>query len=310
LRLARERVAQLEQVRQAATVEHEAATEALVHLGGGVWHRRERTAAAERLTLAEHGVQTTTRQAGQAAERAGRLRRAEQQRAGWLERHADLPQRQRLVTRELAWRGRADARALALDPPGWLVTELGPLPPAEQAGGRAAWTQAAVELDAWRRAYGLDGERPAKHGGREPARAVRERQPIDRVRSTPAMRPGQAATGDELAGAPVLPAGAAPWGRRNGRRWRDPGSAPFGRSGQLGDVPTATAEGLLGREPDRRQPGRRRDWQQVRAALERLAAHRDRTRDPNHQRRARHNDRHRNHQHPERTTAPHERSER
>jgi hypothetical protein len=35
----------------------------------------------------------------------------------------------------------------------------------------------------------------------------------------------------------------------------------------------AEADGLLGAEPRRDHPGRRRDWQQVRAALERLVDH-------------------------------------
>jgi hypothetical protein len=99
LRLARQRAADLDQARQAATVEHQAATAALAEVAGSVWRRREAAAARERLTLAEHGVRATTRQAGQAAERAGMLRRAEQARAGWLEQHADLPTRKRAVAR-------------------------------------------------------------------------------------------------------------------------------------------------------------------------------------------------------------------
>jgi hypothetical protein len=39
---------------------------------------------------------------------------------------------------------------------------------------------------------------------------------------------------------------------------------------------------LLGAEPRRDTPGRRRDWQQVRAALERLADHHRRGRDDRH----------------------------
>ena len=39
---------------------------------------------------------------------------------------------------------------------------------------------------------------------------------------------------------------------------------------------------LLGAEPRRDTPGRRRDWQQVRAALERLADHHRRARDDRH----------------------------
>jgi hypothetical protein len=39
---------------------------------------------------------------------------------------------------------------------------------------------------------------------------------------------------------------------------------------------------LLGAEPRRDQPGRRRDWRAVRAALERVADHRHRSRDDRH----------------------------
>jgi hypothetical protein len=45
-------------------------------------------------------------------------------------------------------------------------------------------------------------------------------------------------------------------------------------------VPTPTAQQLLGRQPGREPPARRRDWQRVEAALERLAEQRARTREP------------------------------
>jgi hypothetical protein len=56
LRLARQRAAELEQARQAATVEHQAATQGLAAVAGSVWRRREAAAARERLTVAEHAV--------------------------------------------------------------------------------------------------------------------------------------------------------------------------------------------------------------------------------------------------------------
>jgi conjugative relaxase-like TrwC/TraI family protein len=302
LRLARQRAADLEQARQAATAEHQAATDALTTVGGGVLRRRGQATARERLTLAEHGVRATTRQAEQAAERAGLLRRAEQARAGWLEQHADLPQRERTVARELAWRRRVDGRAMALDPPGWLLAELGPVPPAEQAGERDAWLAAAVELDTWRRSHGLDDEPPAPQERGQRTRPEQTRRPVDRVRSTPATRPGPAAAGEEPAeGQPRTPTES----RRHTPRWRHPNRE---RVGEAREVTTAE---LLGAEPGRHQPGRRRDWQQVRAALDRLAAHRDRTRHPDHDRRrdGRHDDRHRDHR-PSRAPAPHERDTR
>ena len=306
LRLARERAGDLERARQAATAEHQAATEALAQSRGSLWHRRQAAAAGERLTLAEHAARTTTRQAGQAAERTGRLRRAEQERAGWHERYADLPQRERVVTRELAWRGRVDARAMALDPPGWLVAELGPLPPAAQAEERAAWTAAAVELDTWRRAYGLDGERPAKHGVRERARPDRQASPAAILRGA---RPGP-----ERPTVDPRPVGDQRSNHREARRpaprWRRPAPERARRPQPPGDGRAPAAAELLGAEPDRREPGRRRDWQQVRAALERLAAHRERTRDPEHHRDGWRDDRRRDHRRPERAPAPRERDSR
>ena len=105
--------------------------------------------------LAEHGLRTTTGQADQAAERLGILRRAQQRHQGWLEAHdADLRLQERAVAREDAWRRRVDQHAVALDPPGWLLAELGPVP--TDPGERAVWRGAAAELDGYRRAYGLD----------------------------------------------------------------------------------------------------------------------------------------------------------
>ena len=57
----------------------------------------------------------------------------------------ELRVRERAVAREDAWRRRVDQRTLALDPPGWLLAELGPVPtdPKEQtvwAGPRRNWT--------------------------------------------------------------------------------------------------------------------------------------------------------------------------
>jgi hypothetical protein len=72
-----------------------------------------------------------------------------------MEAHdTDLRIQERAVLREDAWRRRVDQRALALDPPGWLLAELGPVPTDPQE--RAVWRGAAAELDGYRRAYGLD----------------------------------------------------------------------------------------------------------------------------------------------------------
>jgi hypothetical protein len=253
LRLATLRAAEAEQARQQARTDHQAAHEQVAALAGRWWGRGDLAAAEERLTLAGHALTTTGRQADQAAERLGILRRAQQRHLGWMEAHdADLRVRERAVAREDAWRRRVDQHTLALDPPGWLLAELGPVPtdPQEQR----VWRAAAAELDSYRRAYGLDHEGPPKHRwGSEP----RDRR---------AAAPATSVTAEE--------AGA---GRGQPDRRRRPAGAE--RRSDHQQRPTAVAgrrhqvdtERLLGAEPRRQTPGRRRDWQTAQAALERLA---------------------------------------
>jgi hypothetical protein len=169
LRLAIRRAAEADQVRQRTLCDHEAAGEQVAALQGSWRHRRELAAAKQRLVLAEHALKTTTSQADQAAERLGLLRRAQQRHLGWLEAHDEgLRVQERAVAREAAWRRRVDQRALALDPPAWLLAELGPVPTDPQE--RRLWRAVAAELDGYRRAYGLDDDRPAKHGRERTAR--------------------------------------------------------------------------------------------------------------------------------------------
>jgi hypothetical protein len=173
-----------------------------------------------------------------------------------------------------------DERAVALTQPGWMVEALGPMPPAERPAEQRAWLATAVALDGYRRAYGLDHERPAKHAGGERLRAGLD---------------GLAATADR-AGRPTAEraaAGEQPQVRDEARRgrpgWRHPARERPGRRPErspLGQDRTARIAELLGAEPGRRQAGRRRDWQQVQAALERLELVRERSRDPD-----RHHDR-------------------
>jgi hypothetical protein len=197
--------------------------------------------------LADHAVRTTTGQADQAAERLGILRRAQQRHLGWMEAHdADLRVRERAVAREDAWRRRVDQHALALDPPGWLVAELGPIPidPSE----RRMWRVAAAELDGYRRAYGLDDPGPAKHRWGRMAREGWAAAPAARLA-------GKAADGTH---------------RQPGRRGRGEGADRRGGLDQWQSVAGGRRR-LLGAEPRRQAPGRRRDWQAAQAALERLA---------------------------------------
>jgi AAA domain/TrwC relaxase len=278
LQRARERATGLEAARQAAQAEHQAAIAALAEAQGRRWHRRDAAAARDRVTLAQHALATVTGQAEQAAERVGVLRRAQQERVGWLEQHQELPVLERANARELGWRQRVDERALALQQPGWLVEALGPMPGAERPAEQRAWLATAVALDGYRRAYGLDDPPPAKHGGGERPRAGRD---------------GSAATAGRVSRPTVehIAAGGQPQAGQEARRGR-PGWRHPTRPGRRPERSTVEQERaarvgeLLGAEPGRRQGGRRRDWQQVKAALERLELVREPMRDPD-----RHHDR-------------------
>jgi hypothetical protein len=260
LRLAAQRAAEAEQARQQARREEKAASEQLATLQGRLLRRRDLQAAGDRLALAEHAVATTTGQADQAAERLGVLRRAQQRHRGWLEAHdAELRLQEHAVMREAAWRRRVDQRALVLDPPGWLLAELGPVP--SDPRERAVWRTAAAELDGYRRAYGLDHPRPAEHGGERTARAGR------------AVAPATAPTAAERAD------GTGARRERRGRGERAHRRGDRGRRPTMADRRhRVDPERLLGAEPRRDEPGRRRDWRTARAALEHLAGwdrHRD-----------------------------------
>jgi conjugative relaxase-like TrwC/TraI family protein len=263
LRLAAQRAADAEQTRQQARTDHQAASEQAAALAGSWLRRRELGAARDRLALADHALRTTTGQADQAAERLGVLRRAQQRHRGWMEAHdEELRIQERALAHELGWRGRVDQRALVLDPPAWLLAELGPVPSDPQE--RAVWRTAAAELDGYRRAYGLDHERPAEHGG---ARVARDEQAATAATTATAARDGRAQRSTERRG--------------RGERARRPLQAR-GDLTAAEDRHRVDAGRLLGAEPRRDTPGRRRDWQQVRAALERLADHQRRGRDDRH----------------------------
>jgi conjugative relaxase-like TrwC/TraI family protein len=257
LRLAAQRATEAEQARQEARADHQAASEQVATLAGSWRRRRELPAAKDRLVLADHALRTTTGQADQAAERLRVLRRAQQRHLGWMEAHdAELQVQERALARELGWRGRVDQRALVLDPPGWLLAELGPVP--SDPGERAVWRVAAAELDAYRRAYGLDHPGPAEHVGGRVARDGRAAAPATALTAARDRGSPERRSRSERARQPL-------------RARRDP-TAAEGRH-------RVDAGRLLGAEPRRDTPGRRRDWQTVRAALERLADHHRRGRD-------------------------------
>jgi hypothetical protein len=260
LRLAAQRAAEAEHARRQALTDQQEATDQVAALQGRLLHRRGLQVARDRLGRAQHAVRTTTGHADQAAERLGLLRRAQQRHLGWLEAHdQELRLLERAVAREAAWRGRVDQCALVLDPPPWLLAELGPVP--SDPRERAVWRVAAAELDGYRRAYGLHDDRSAKHGGRRVA------------------RDGRAAA---TATAPTAAEGAV--GKREQRERRGHGERAH-RRGDLAWRPTMVDRGrrvdperLLGAEPRRQVPGRRHDWQAARVAPEQLAGwgrHRD-----------------------------------
>jgi conjugative relaxase-like TrwC/TraI family protein len=264
LRLAAQRAGEAEQARQQARAEQEAASEQVAALEGSWRRRRELPAARERLVLAEHALQTTTRQADQAAERLGILRRAQQRHLGWMEAHdEELRVQERAVAREAAWRRRVDQRALVLDPPTWLLAELGPVPSDPQE--RAVWRAAAAELDGYRRAYGLEHPPPAKHAWGRVAREGRAAAP-------PATPSGGPADGQR---------GSAERHRsdREERRRRPADRQPSATSRERAAAHRVGPGRLLGAEPRRDAPGRRRDWRAAWAALERLADHHRRGRE-------------------------------
>jgi ATP-dependent exoDNAse (exonuclease V) alpha subunit len=100
------------------------------------------------------------------------LRRQQQQRAGFLERHQPAADRYRAVVAELGWRTRATSRALELDPPPWLTDLLGQVP--ETGRGRRAWRQTAARLHSYSDSYKLtDPQRPL---GAEPTSNLTQRR--------------------------------------------------------------------------------------------------------------------------------------
>jgi hypothetical protein len=176
--------------------------------------------------LAGHALRTTSGQADQAAERLGLLRRAQQRHLGWMEAHdADLRVQERAVAREDAWRRRVDQRALALDPPGWLLAELGPSPPTQARGGCGAWPPRNWTATGAPTAWINPGQR-SMAGGDSPGTGAR----LCRPPRSPASRPAGPAGSRSAAAAATSDGGrsAAPDQPRPtaGRRALSPGARP------------------------------------------------------------------------------------
>jgi hypothetical protein len=192
--------------------------------------RELKAAGSDRPELA-----TAIKLADQAGEQARQLRQHQQQRAAWLETHADLVAEQRAVVRELGWRRRADARAIELDPPADFVAAFGPMPTERKA--QAAWRAAVGQVDGYRRAWGIDRPGMAKHEGRSEREEV-PKEPAGMLAEDREAKPTKEQAKQE---------------RRSARHER--------RAGR--------AEELLGPQPteDLRQ---RRAWQAVRTTIERF----------------------------------------
>jgi conjugative relaxase-like TrwC/TraI family protein len=158
---AEERLAQAQQAAQAAA--------------GGWWGRGRRMfRPTGRPARREPDV--TLANAVRVAEEAARelvdLRRREQQRTAFLERHQPTAIRYTAIVRELGWHSRATARALEVERPAWLTEMLGE--PPETSRGRRAWQQTVARLQNYRDAYpGGDADRPF---GSEPAHDLAQRR--------------------------------------------------------------------------------------------------------------------------------------
>jgi hypothetical protein len=139
------------------------------------------------------------------------LRQQQQRRAGWLEANAHLGPAYRQVVRELAWQRRATGVAAEHDPPGYLRTELGPVP--ESMRGRRAWRQGAAAIQDYRRSYQITDpdqalgpvprepvQRAAWQHARTAAQQTRDRQhPSNRQERTAATRPAPSTGRDPAA---------------------------------------------------------------------------------------------------------------
>jgi conjugative relaxase-like TrwC/TraI family protein len=160
-RQAEERLAQAEQAAQAAA-------------GGWGDRARRMLRPTSRPAPGEQSVAVVeaARVADQAAKELVELRRQQQQRTGFLERHQPAAVRYTAVVRELGWHSRATTRALELERPVWLAELLGEVP--ETSRGRRAWRQTAGRLQDYRDAYpNTDLDRPL---GPEPTRDLGQRR--------------------------------------------------------------------------------------------------------------------------------------
>jgi conjugative relaxase-like TrwC/TraI family protein len=206
-----------ERVLAATSARRGAAAARVAELGrlGGLGRRRELGEARQEHKLGETAEQVARRQADRAVAEELVARRAQQQRAGWFERHPEVVQKWRANARELAWRGRARQAGIEAERPAWQERDLGPLPASVR--GRRAWRQAAAQVTAYRDRYGVsDPERalgPEPRGNdleqRRAWRACHDAAERTRIRYERARQPGRdqpiATRPDPSASPPRLP---------------------------------------------------------------------------------------------------------
>jgi conjugative relaxase-like TrwC/TraI family protein len=149
----------------------EAASPATGGWAGRAWRRRSPDPGRAGGQPAIPGA-VAVRVADEAAAELVDLRRQQQRRAGFLERHQPAGDRYRAVVTELGWRTRAASRALEVDPPVWLTGILGQVP--EAGRGRRAWRQTAARLHSYRDSYQLSD--PERALGQEPTGNLTQRR--------------------------------------------------------------------------------------------------------------------------------------
>jgi len=162
-----------------AAAREQAALRRLAELGQGpgrLLRRRELVEARDRLALAATAQTLAHQQADRAADRERQARRVQQEHQAWRERYADQLAGDRARARELAWRGRVDARAVELERPGWL-RELGEAPATVK--GQRALRQTVARVEQYRERYGITD--PQRALGPEPRGADLEQRRHHRV---------------------------------------------------------------------------------------------------------------------------------
>jgi conjugative relaxase-like TrwC/TraI family protein len=127
-----------------AASRREAAAGRVAELGhlAGLGRRRELAEARQQLGLAKTAEQVAGRQADRAGAAELATRQAQQQHTGWLERHLQVGQQWRQVTRELAWQRRVRGAAVEAERPAWQQRTLGPMPTSVR--DRRVWRQTAA----------------------------------------------------------------------------------------------------------------------------------------------------------------------